>query len=275
MTSGWPITLVPIGDVACGAVLWRWQQQLMASVVVKAGWRFDPRGTVERTAAEGIRRELGRGPGERVGATSDLAPHLARADVWLEGQAPASGPRRAGARLRLVGSSFRLDRFLGDHDPGFGLLSIDGPRRAILLRAGWRALLGLPLLCLPNDMPWDLFQAAPHEQQVPYLEGGEKVQLVGLHPTVSELTLMLPDAVGHAWTGAPSAALPPTPLALRIDGLGIDLVRQRLTLRWRGSFSLEPKIDPRTIGVAAGVTVGAEVIDSEAARSALGELTTA
>jgi len=77
--------------------------------VVKATLAYSDSGQLSLVEAEPIVRESGRAPTAFVAASSDLAPYLGQAEVWLTGHAHVAGPEPAPA------SAVRLA--VGRHQP--------------------------------------------------------------------------------------------------------------------------------------------------------------
>ncbi len=107
---------------------------------------------------------------------------------------------------------------------------------------------------LPDPMPWGYFQAAPAEQQIEPLKGGELLLLEGLHPTQRELLTRLPSerAAARAILARRGEPLVEHDIPLMCDTLSIDGDAQQFALTWRGHFEVhggEPAL--RFIGIAA------------------------
>lgn len=90
---------------------------------------------------------------------------------------------------------------------------------------------------LPSGFdPW-FFNAAPEDQQLLGLQGGERLLLEHLHPDHPRLETTLERLVPHAIVDRGDGAA--STLDLRCDALTIDGDRGRATLTWRGHIPLE------------------------------------
>ncbi|WP_437926971.1 DUF2169 domain-containing protein [Sorangium sp. So ce291] len=127
MRSSWPVDVVALNPVSCGAVLWRAGGLLRVTVVVKATFSLSADGDAALLAAEPIEREdrhHDEDPSRSLRAASDTAPYLPGAGVVLTGQAhaPRGAPVAAlSARLALFRDRPLLDKTIhvfGDVAPG-------------------------------------------------------------------------------------------------------------------------------------------------------------
>lgn len=78
------VAISPIGAVACATTVWRVGRQLHVTAIVKATFSFVQDGPAARVDPAPIQEgevHFRDNPGRAVVATSDLAPHLPRADV--------------------------------------------------------------------------------------------------------------------------------------------------------------------------------------------------
>jgi hypothetical protein len=122
---------------------------------------------------------------------------------------------------------------------GFGPIGRYWPiRRRLLGKIDGKAI-DATVADIPETMPWDYFQAAPPDQQIEHLRGGEWLVLDGLHPTLARVQTRLAATRGAACVvmqgsapGGPSS--PPATVELVCDTLAIDGDRQTLSLSWRG-----------------------------------------
>ena len=94
---------------------------------------------------------------------------------------------------------------------------------------------------LPLDFDWSYFNAAPAEQQVPYLKGDEKLIVQNVHPDEPIVGVRLPgwrprclvrQVLGGLRRGDCEVVLKELPLAL--DTLAVDMDAGTLSLVWRG-----------------------------------------
>lgn len=96
---------------------------------------------------------------------------------------------------------------------------------------------------LPDDLEWAYFQAAPPEQQIEHLRGGEWLVLDGLHPALARLQTQVPAARGAARLlrrDADGAGAPALGEAIKLvaDTLFIDGDAHQCTITWRGQIPL-------------------------------------
>ncbi|WP_437832517.1 DUF2169 domain-containing protein [Sorangium sp. So ce1153] len=127
MRSSWPVDVVALNPVSCGAVLWRAGGLLRVTVVVKATFALSADGDAALLAPEPIEREdrhHDEDPSRSLRAASETAPYLPGAGVVLTGHAhaPRGAPVAAlSARLALFRDVPLLDKTIhvfGDVAPG-------------------------------------------------------------------------------------------------------------------------------------------------------------
>ena len=140
---------------------------------------------------------------------------------------------------------------------GFGPIARTWPARKRLLGGTPRAALEGPIQEIPDIFEWSYFQAAPADQRIGYLRGGEWLVLQGLHPAVQNLRMRLPEARGLARMYGLSAfgVAEGEPLKMQADTLRIDGEEQRCTVVFRRSI---PVADEATLA-AARIVVGVEL----------------
>jgi hypothetical protein len=123
---------------------------------------------------------------------------------------------------------------------GFAPISRRWPARKIALGGLDPRALEAPIAEIPESMPWEYFQAAPLDQHIEPLIGGEWLVLDGLHPTRPRMQTRLPSARGaariEARRGGHEAA--GEALDLVCDTLAIDGDRGIVTLSWRGVYEV-------------------------------------
>ncbi|XXT19113.1 DUF2169 domain-containing protein [Sorangium sp. So ce429] len=311
-----PEQVTPLDGAAATAVAWRSRGQLRVTVIVKATFAFAADAEMPRVEPQQVlpgEVHHGNNPGRSVRLTSDLAPHLDRADVLFTGHAhaPPGAPvhslpvrlvisdeggvvldkellvqDRAGfQRMPLVyeralrgendQENFLGVRATGDPadpeaniiDPlqparaaGFGPIARAWPARKRLLGATPRKALDAPIAEIPDAFDWSYFQAAPPDQRVRPLRGGEWIELHGLHPTAPRLRTRLPEARGrariHGLSG--SGVGEGQPLDLVADTLRIDGDEQRCTVVFRGSFPVPDEAALAAVAIVAGVELPGE-----------------
>ncbi len=128
------------------------------------------------------------------------------------------------------------------HDPRkpacFGPISRDWPGRARLLGATDRRALDAAVAEIPDPFEWSYFQAAPPDQQIEALRGGEWIVLDGLHPTLPRVQTRLPrlEATARVERRPPACEGAAERVTLVADTRAIDGDRQTCDVVWRGSF---------------------------------------
>ncbi len=123
---------------------------------------------------------------------------------------------------------------------GFGPISRRWPARRLLLGSIDARTIEGPVPEIPEAIPVEYYQAAPRDQQVELLRGGEWLVLDGLDAERRRTETWLPSARGAARIlvcrpGAPDTEIP---VELGCDTLAIDGDRQTLSLTWRGRCAL-------------------------------------
>ncbi len=110
---------------------------------------------------------------------------------------------------------------------------------------------------LPANFPWDFFQAAPPDQQVDGLSGGELIQLDGFFADRFRLTTRLPGcrALAVLYRLAPSGQVAELPLSLVLDTLAIDTDRGIANVVWRARASLSSLEDVAVLHLAARLAI--------------------
>jgi hypothetical protein len=140
---------------------------------------------------------------------------------------------------------------------GFGPIARAWPARKRLLGDTPRKALDEPIIEIPEAFDWSYFQAAPPDQRVGYLRGGEWLALQGLHPTQPLLRMRLPEARGGARVYGLSTfgVSEGHPLALHADTLRIDGDGQRCTVVFRASFPVPDESALAAVRLVVGVDV--------------------
>ncbi|WP_441290192.1 DUF2169 domain-containing protein [Sorangium sp. KYC3313] len=128
MRALWPVDIVALNPVSCGAVLWRIGGVLRVTILVKATFALGADGDAALVAPEPVEREdrfHDDDPSRSLRFASDTAPYLPGAGVVLTGHAHASdatGPVIGlSARLALFRDGPLLDKTIhvfGDPAPG-------------------------------------------------------------------------------------------------------------------------------------------------------------
>jgi uncharacterized protein YjbI with pentapeptide repeats len=166
-----------------------------------------------------------------------------------------------------VGSPPHANRMPNVVDPadlrrpaGFGPIARRWHARASKLHGVAReALEREGTLEIPDGFDWSYFQAAPADQQVPFLQGDEWILLDGLHADTPRVQTRLPAVKGRArWQlPGPRGPRPLEPIELVADTLVIDAERKLCSLIWRGSFALHSLDALPHVRVYAGVELPA------------------
>jgi hypothetical protein len=117
---------------------------------------------------------------------------------------------------------------------GFGPTSRIWPARRGMLGGIDHQRFDAPIAEIPEAIPWAYFQAAPPDQQIDPLRGGEWLVLDGIHPTRPRVQTCLPALRGAARVEGPT----PSAVALVCDTLTIDGERQTFSLSWRGRYEV-------------------------------------
>jgi uncharacterized protein YjbI with pentapeptide repeats len=87
----------------------------------------------------------------------------------------------------------------------------------------------------PEDFDWSYFNAAPVEQQVPYLKGDEPFALTGVHPKLPAISGRLPAVGPRAFAQKTAAAGHEfVEIPLHIDTVWFDTDAMKLVVVWRG-----------------------------------------
>jgi uncharacterized protein YjbI with pentapeptide repeats len=125
-----------------------------------------------------------------------------------------------------------------------------------------------PPLQLADAQDWRFFQAAPPDQQAPFLRGDEWLVLDGMHPSLPRLQTQLPGARAEvrAWAASATPEDPGYPVQLNADTLAIDTDAQTCAVVWRGSFTLASLEAVSTLRLGAGLALPGQAIDWQAAR---------
>ncbi|XXX80596.1 DUF2169 domain-containing protein [Sorangium sp. So ce134] len=126
-----------------------------------------------------------------------------------------------------------------DAPDGLGPIPIAWPQRRRALASWDPAKLLQAVPELPAAMDWGYFNAAPRDQQIPYLRGDEWILLEGLHPAAAQVRSRLPGLNARVLLRAPPLLEPAgVELTVRCDTLWIDADALRCTLTWRASVAV-------------------------------------
>ncbi|WP_437310860.1 DUF2169 domain-containing protein [Sorangium sp. So ce388] len=165
-------------------------------------------------------------------------------------------------RERMDGPANILDLQDPARPAGFAPLARASPVRRRLLGSTPRKALEGPNADIPAGFDWSYFQAAPADQQIPFLQGDEWIVLEHLNPAAPRLQMRLPGARGVARIRGldASAAADGEVLELNADTLRIDGVEQRCTVVWRRIFPVSGDDALAAVRIVAGVEIEGEEI---------------
>jgi hypothetical protein len=146
---------------------------------------------------------------------------------------------------------------------GLGPISRYWRSRRDLITADQRAAMEAAVPVFAADIDWGFFQAAPRDQQLPYLRGDEWLVLEGLHPRRRQIQSQLPSvrAVARLWRHGAVRADDGDELNLVADTLVVASAAEQCVVVWRGSTPLDEPDLAAGLRVAAGVRFGAEPVD--------------
>ncbi|WP_437982790.1 DUF2169 domain-containing protein [Sorangium sp. So ce117] len=116
-----------------------------------------------------------------------------------------------------------------------------------------------PWPVVPDGFDWAYFQAAPVDQQTPYLRGNEWILIEGMHPDLDRIEAWLPGPVAEARVAFGGAAQPQA-LPLVADMLVIDADRWLCSLVWRASALLPGEEALASVRVTARVALPGEEV---------------
>jgi hypothetical protein len=116
---------------------------------------------------------------------------------------------------------------------------------------------------IPETMRWAYFQAAPPDQQIDYLVGGEWLVLDGLHPSRARVQTRLPSVSGAARIAILKDGVVATERSVELacDTVAIDGDQQSFSLVWRGSYEVPDEEPPPTLAVLAALETPGVPID--------------
>ncbi len=140
---------------------------------------------------------------------------------------------------------------------GFAPLSRFWGQRARLLGSVSRQSLDAEEPSIADGFDWSFFQAAPPDQQVPYLVGDEWIVFDGMHPVLTRVASQLPAIRGAAlmFVHDGTSYGPGEPIRLAADMLAIDAEQLIASIVWRGSTLLARHVDPKRIKILGAVHV--------------------
>jgi uncharacterized protein YjbI with pentapeptide repeats len=110
----------------------------------------------------------------------------------------------------------------------------------------------------PLDFDWTYFNAAPAEQQLPYLHGDERFSISGVAPGGATIAGKLPDLQPRVFAqrGA-EAGGDFFEVLLRLDTLSFDTDARKAVLVWRGLFAVADEDAPELATLFVDVDQGA------------------
>lgn len=122
------------------------------------------------------------------------------------------------------------------------------------------------VLAVPEGVTWPYFQAAPADQQLAYLRGGEWLVLDGLDATAVRLQSRIPKLTAELRLIRRADDDVGDRLAVVADCLAIDTDARICTITWRGSVSVRGDESPAQWLIAAALAGEGQRIDWSAAR---------
>ena len=163
-------------------------------------------------------------------------------DLAFGGEAFKKNPVGTGcgtARLPNIEDPERLILSPSDRpDPaGFGPVHSSWPQRAGKQARISRSYLKERWPWYPEDFDWDVFNAAPRDQQFDgYLRGDEPLRMVNLHPEHPVFECRLPGTLPQVFVRYKSGDEPRAlhEVHLKLDTLWVDMDTCKLVLVWRG-----------------------------------------
>lgn len=244
-----PLPIAVSSGSAGATLVFRSAGKLLAGAVLKASFAMTGAG-LRPIAPEPVARQESNVRGAGVPTPDEVAPFLARADVYIHGRAEAAASSRLAVHR---GREILVDRRVQSSGPGlttaYGPLSKTWPVRSNLLRGQPAPTIVGGVLTLPDGLDWHYFNAAPTEQQCDFFSGSEVVVLEGLHRQQTRIELLLPAFRAGASLIEGGAAGRPIPLSA--DTLAIDLERGVVHVLLRGSATLT--VRPTDARIEAGV----------------------
>ncbi len=123
----------------------------------------------------------------------------------------------------------------GHPDPtGFGAVSMFWPQRGKFTGTYNKKYMETHWPGLPEDFDWRFWNAAPEDQQVPYLVGNEKLSFRNLHPEKSNFKAGLPGIRVRAFLEeAKKGKTEVRELRMNLDTLSVRMDEEKMTLAWR------------------------------------------
>lgn len=123
-----------------------------------------------------------------------------------------------------------------------------------------------PILAVAEGVAWPYFQAAPPDQQIAYLRGGEWLVLDGLDATAVRLQSRIPKLTAELRLMRRADDDVGDRLAVVADCLAIDTDARICTITWRGSVSVMGDESPAQWLIAAALAGDGQHIDWSTAR---------
>lgn len=120
---------------------------------------------------------------------------------------------------------------------------------------------------LPADFDWTYFNAAPPEQQVPYLRGDEPYSVSGVRPGGATIAGKLPGLRPRAFAQRTAAAGGEFgEVLLRLDTLWLDADANKMVLVWRGLLDVADEDAPDVAAIFVDVDPAQAPLSLERAR---------
>ncbi|WP_437326044.1 DUF2169 domain-containing protein [Sorangium sp. So ce381] len=170
---------------------------------------------------------------------------------------PADPDNPAGVDPRAGRAPNIIDPRQPTRAAGFGPIAAHWPARQRRLGNADPRGVQAPWPVVPDGFDWAYFQAAPVDQQTPYLRGNEWILIEGMHPDLDRIEAWLPGPVAEARVAFGGAAQPQA-LPLVADMLVIDADRWLCSLVWRASAVLPGEEALAGVRVTARVALPGE-----------------
>jgi len=162
-----------------------------------------------------------------------------------------------------------IDPVNAENPAAFGPISRYWKARRQHVSTQVRRALDKKLIEIPDDFSWSYFQAAPHDQQVPYLRGDEWLVIDGVHATLLRLQTRLPKIRGVARFIDADGDTEGEEVAMAADMLSVNADEQTCELSWRGIVPVQSEQQLSEMRIGAGVELAGQPIDwSEALQAA-------
>jgi hypothetical protein len=187
--------------------------------------------------------------GDRDAATGNLKP-FQRVSLGYDraygGIGFADNPLGTGYGSCADKTPNLIDPRRADKVASFAPIPASFPARKRLLGSTPKSTLTGSVAEIPDGFDWSYFQAAPADQRIAALRGGEWIAIEGAFEHEPRIRTRLPQlrALGKIYPMTAEPMLLPDSVPLVIDTLHVDCDARACHVVWRGSF---PVFDPRTV----------------------------